>query len=169
MTDNAEALNGSHADHLIGEVRFLTAPEVRFFRTTVSAPLDRLDDVLDPLMARLDEAKAAAGIARLGPVIIRYFEVGEPRVFRMDAGVPVGDDVAAAGEAEIEVIPPIRCAALLFWGSLAYIGDAYGVLNKAIAGAGLKNRGEGREWHLHFESDTSPHNIILLQLEVVDA
>ncbi len=75
-------------------------------------------------------------------MIIRYFEVGEPRVFRMDAGVPVDDDVAAAGEAEIEVIPPIRCAALLFWGSLAHIGNAYKALNKAIAGAGLKNRGE---------------------------
>jgi len=168
MTAHVPPQDGSHADHLIGEVRFLTTPEVRFFRTTVSAPFDKLDDVLDPLLTELEDAKAVAGIGHLGPIVIRYFEVGEPQVFRMDAGVPVSDDVVAAGEAEIEVLPSIRCAALIFWGSLAHIGAAYGALNRAIADAGLKNRGEGREWHLHFEGDSSPHNIIMLQLEVVD-
>ncbi|MCU0522078.1 MAG: GyrI-like domain-containing protein, partial [Anaerolineae bacterium] len=157
------------ADHAIGETRIMTVPEVRYFRVTVNAPFDKLDEVLDPLIVKLEQAQGAAGIAALGPVIVRYFQTGEPGMHRMDIGVPVRDDVAAAGDAEIEVLPSIRCGALLFWGSLAYIGDAYGALIKGIAEAGLTNRGEGREWHLHFEGDTSPNNVIMLQLEAVDA
>ena len=147
----------------------MTVPEVRYFRVTVNAPFDKLDEALDPLIVELEQAQAAAGIAALGPVIVRYFQTGEPGMYRMDIGVPVKADVTAAGDAEMEVLPSIRCGALLFWGSLAYIGDAYGALNKGIADAGLVNRGEGREWHLHFEGDTSANNVILLQLEVAEA
>ena len=169
MTTNDPTLSAPSPDHAIGETRILTVREVRYFRVTVNALFDKLDEVLDPLIVKLEQAQAAAGIAALGPVIIRYYPTGEPSIYRMDIGVPVKDDVAAAGDAEIEVLPSIRCAALLVWGSLAYIGDAYGALNKGIADAGLVNRGEGREWHLHFEGDASSNNVILLQLEVVDA
>lgn len=168
MSSDDRTLSAANPDHVIGATRIQTVPEVRYFRVTVNAPFDKLDEVLDPLIVKLEQAQAAADIAALGPVIVRYFPTGEPTIYRMDIGVPVKDDVLAAGDAEIELLPSIRCGALLFWGSLEHIGAAYGALNKGIADAGLTNRGEGREWHLHFEGDTSPNNVILLQLEVAN-
>ena len=165
-TPENPSMPGTAPDHVIGEMRVQTVREVRYFRVTTRAPFDKLDEVLDPVILRLEAAQAEAHSATAGPVIIRYFEVDEPGIYRMDIGVPVKDDVNAAGDAEIETLPPFHCAALLYWGSLEHIGDAYGALNKAIGDAGLVHKGEGREWYLHFEGDVSPDNVIMLQLEV---
>lgn len=50
----------------------------------------------------------------------------------MEIGVPVKPGTLPAGEAKIEVLPPYRCAALLLWGGMAYMAEAYGALKKAM-------------------------------------
>jgi effector-binding domain-containing protein len=155
-------------DHLIGQVRFMTARAERLFCVTTQAPRATLDDELGRLMPLLEAAQAAAGIATAGPVVVRYFATGQEQLWQMDVGVPVTawDWVLPAGQAQIVTLPALRCAALLYWGSLAHIGEAYDALNRGVAQAGLAHQGEGREWYLRFAGDASDETVILLQLEL---
>ncbi|MBN1246598.1 MAG: hypothetical protein JXC32_03020 [Anaerolineae bacterium] len=155
------------AAFVIGPVRLLTVREETFFHVvcppTAMADLDR---ELDRKMPLLEAAKAAAGIAQLGPIVVRYYKTEEPDIYVMEVGVPVMPDTEAAGEARIMQLPPLRCASLLYWGSLEHIGDAYAALTSVVQEAGLAPVGEGREWYYCFEGDTSPNNVIGLQMAV---
>ena len=153
-------------DYVIGAVRLLDTSAVRLFHVTTEAPASKLDDELAGMTPRLEAAKAAAGIAAAGPVVVRYFETADPGIYRMDVGVPVAEGIAPAAGARVEMLPGFHCAAVLYWGSVGHVSDAYNALGEAIAACGLVRAPEGREWYLHFEGDASPHNVILLQLEV---
>lgn len=152
---------------LIGQVRVQSMREETFFHVTGQpTPMSGLDDELDRLIPLLEAAQEEAGIAHAGPVITRYFLSGGPGKYVMELGVPVRPGTAAAGEAQVSVLPPYRCASLLYWGSLEHIGPAYEALLGAIREAGLEQTGEGREWHYHFEGDTSPNNVIGLHMGI---
>ncbi|MBN1581837.1 MAG: hypothetical protein JXA89_14120 [Anaerolineae bacterium] len=154
-------------EFLIGQMRVQTAREETFFY--VACPptaMANLDDELDALILKLETAQAAAGIAQVGPVITHFYWVGAPDIYIMDVGVPVKEGTPAAGEAQVKTLPPLRCASLLYWGSLEHIGDAYETLLKAIQEAGLEPSGDNREWHYHFEGDSSPNNVIGLQIGI---
>ena len=160
-------------EFLIGQMRVLTMSEETFFyvanKPTVFADLDK---DLDILLSKLEAAQAQAHIAEAGPGVTRYFKVdadgraGELDLFLMEFGVPVKPGTQPAGEAQVKTLPPFHCAALLYWGSLTYIEQAYGTLRQAIKEAGLEPTDEGREWHYHFESGASPNNIIGLYLAI---
>jgi hypothetical protein len=154
-------------EYLIGEVRVLTVRAETLFCITTQAPMNQLDEELDRLMPLLEAAQAEGGIAAAGPVVVRYFATGQDGLWRMDVGVPVTgrDSVQPAGQAQLTALPALRCGALLYWGSLAHIGEAYNALRRGDPAAQLVPRGEGREWYLHFAGDDSNDNVILLQLE----
>jgi hypothetical protein len=155
-------------EYLIGQVRILTVRAERFFCVSTQAPREKLDEELGRLMPLLEAAQDESRIATAGPVVVRYFATEPQGIWQMDVGVPVTawDWVQPSGQAHLVTLPALHCAALLHWGSLAYIGESYSVLNQGITDANLVQRGEGREWYLHFAGDTSNDNIILLQLEV---
>jgi len=156
------------SDFVIGKLRVLTTSELRFFHVACEpTPMANLDPELNRLMPLLESAQVEAGIAAAGTVVTRYYPVEDSDLYVLEVGVPVKPEVLPAGEAKIKTLAPLRCAALLYWGSLEHIGDAYGALIGALREAGMVNRGEGREWYYHFEGDVSPHNVIELQLEVV--
>jgi effector-binding domain-containing protein len=154
-------------DFVISQMRVQTMREETFFCVACApTPMTGLDKELDRMMPQLAAAKAAAGIAQLGPVVIRYYKVDEPDTYVMEAGVPVRAGTPAAGEAQVKTLPPYPCASLLSWGSLEHIGQAYETLMQAIKEAGLEQTGEGREWHYHFEGDASPNNVIGLHMGI---
>ena len=66
----------------------------------------------------------------------------------------------------LKTLPPLRCAALLYWGSLEHTGQAYAALTQAIKKVGLERSGEGREWYYHFEGDASPNIVLGLYMEI---
>ncbi len=152
---------------LIGHMRVLTMPEMTFFhvinRPTALANLDR---DLDTMMSSLDAARAQAGMAQAGPIVIRYYGVqtdthgGDAELFLMEVGVPVQPGTPPAGEARVKVLPTYRCASLLLWGSLAHVEAAYATLMQSIKEAGLERTGEGREWYYWFEGDDSANNLL---------
>ena len=156
-----------HPGYLIGQMRVQTMREETFFHVT-SQPtaMSGLDKELDLLMPQLEAAKAEAGIAQAGPVVIRYFPTGEADTYVMEVGVPVTAGTPAAGAAQVKTLPPYHCASLLYWGSLEHIGEAYEALSGAIKEAGLEQSGEGREWYYHFEGDGSPNNVIGLHMGI---
>jgi effector-binding domain-containing protein len=154
-------------EFLISEMRVLTMREETFFYV-VGQPtaMAGLDGELDALIPKLEATQAAAGIAQAGPVVVRYFWVSAPDIYLMELGVPVKVGTQAAGEAQVKSLPPFRCASLLYWGSLEHINEPYARLMQAIQEAGLEHTGDNREWHYHFEGDTSPNNVIGLQMGV---
>jgi hypothetical protein len=157
----------AQAEYLISQMRVLTMREQSFFY--VACPptaMTALDQELDRMMPLLGAAREEAHVVGDAPVIVRYFPTGEADLYVMEAGVPVKPGTQPAGEAQVKTLPPYRCAALLYWGSLEHIGEAYGALNQAIKDAGLEQTGEGREWYYHFEGDTSPNNVIGLHMEI---
>jgi len=83
-------------------------------------------------------------------------EIGYPSSLRRN--LPRGAGEGAAGLS-------LRRTTLL--GSLAHIAEAYGALTEAIKEAGLSETGEGREWHYHFEGDTSPGNVLGLHMGIL--
>ena len=161
-------------EYLIGQMRILTMGEQPYFYVSNQPTLmSELDKDLDLLMPKLQVATVKAGISEAGPIVIRYYPVknesgaGEPVLYVMEIGVPVKPETQPAGEALVKVLPAFRCAALLYWGSLAHIAEAYGALTEAIKEAGLSETGEGREWHYHFEGDTSPGNVLGLHMGIL--
>ena len=154
-------------EFLIGQMRVQTMREETFFYVACApTAMAGLDQELDLLIPKLEAAQAAAGIAHAGPVVIRYFGTGEPDTWVMEVGVPVKTGTQAAGEAQVKTLPPFRCAALLYWGSLEHISEPYAKLMQAIQEAGLEQTGENREWHYHFEGDVSPNNVIGLHMGI---
>jgi effector-binding domain-containing protein len=160
-------------EYMIGQMRVLTMVEqLYFYITNTPTPMSELDKDLNLMIPKLETAQALAGIAQVGPVIIRYHPVtnetaaSQPLLYVMEIGVPIKPETKPAGEALIKTLPPFHCAALLYWGSLAHIAEAYGALIQAIKDAGLEQMGEGREWHYHFEGDTSPNNVLGLHIEI---
>ncbi|HNT77380.1 MAG TPA: GyrI-like domain-containing protein [Anaerolineae bacterium] len=154
-------------DYLIGQMRLQTMPEQPFFHVT-SAPtaMAHLDEELNRLIPLLEAAQAEAHVGDGAPVIIRYYPTGAPEMYLMEVGIPVKAGTQPAGEAQVTTLPPYRCAALLYWGSLAHIQEPYTALMQAIKDAGLTQGPECREWYYHFEGDTSPNNIIGLHMEI---
>lgn len=154
-------------EFVISQMRVQTMREQPFFYV-VSRPtaMGGLDKELDLLMPKLEAAQAAADIAQVGPVVIRYFGSGDPDTFVMEVGVPVKAGTQPAGKAQVKTLPLFRCASLLYWGSLEHIGQAYETLTQSIREAGLEQTGEGREWYYHFEGDASPNNVIGLHIEI---
>ena len=158
---------------MIGQMRVLTMVEQTYsYVGNTPTKMSELDKDLDLMIPRLEAAQAQASIAEAGPVIIRYYPVNtedrttEPVLYLMEIGVSVKPGKQPAGEALVKTLPPFHCAALLYWGSLAHIVEAYGALSQAIKEAGLESTGEGREWYYHFEGDMSPHNILGLHLAI---
>jgi effector-binding domain-containing protein len=154
-------------EFLVGQMRVQTMRQETFF-CVVGQPttMASLDQELDRLIPKLEAAKAAAGIAQVGPVIIRYYATGAPDTWVLEVGVPVKAGTEAAGEAQVKTLPPFRCAALLYWGSLEHINEPYAKLMQAIQEAGLEQTGENREWHYYFEGDVSPNNVIGLHMGI---
>ncbi|MHB1354568.1 MAG: hypothetical protein ACYCZF_01170 [Anaerolineae bacterium] len=158
---------------MIGGMRVLTMDEqLYFYITNTPTSMSELDKDLDLMIPKLETAQALAGIAQVGPVIIGYHPVkseidtSKPLLYVMEIGVPIKPGTKPAGEALLKTLPPFHCAALLYWGSLAHITEAYGALSQAVKEAGLEPLGEGREWHYHFEGDTSPNNVLGLHMEI---
>jgi effector-binding domain-containing protein len=157
-------------EFVISQVRVMTMREMTFFYVTNQpTAFANLEGDLDPLLASLYAAKTQANIAEAGPDIVRYYRlgtVGEPDLWLMEVGIPVKPGTLPAGDALVKTLPPYRCAALLLWGSLAHIVQAYDTLRQAIVEAGLEQAGECQEWNYRFDSVDSPHNLLGLYMEV---
>jgi effector-binding domain-containing protein len=156
------------ADYHISQMRVLTMSEQPFFYVACPpTPMAALDDELERLMPLLEAAQAEAHVGDGAPVITRYYPTDTPDTYLMEVGKPVSPGAQPAGEAQVMTLPSYRCAAVLYWGSLEHIGEAYGALMQAVKDAGLELTGEGQEWYYHFEGDNSPNNVIGLYMQIV--
>ena len=158
-------------EYVISQMRRLTMPEMTYFYVTNRpTPFAKLDQDLDPLIESLHAAIAQAHLAEVGPDLLRYYPApeghsGKSELFLMELGVSVKPDTLPAGEAKVKVLPPFPCAALLLWGGMTHMAEAYGTLKRAMQEAGLESVGESRERYYHIEGGDSPHNVIGIYLQ----
>ena len=157
-------------DFLISRMRELNLPEMHFFYVT-SQPcaFGSLDQVLDPLIDRLYEAKRLAHIIQSGPGpdMVRYYPAGDSSgLYIMEVGIAVPAETQPAGAAQVKALPPYRCAGVLLWGSLAHIAQAYTTLTQAMKDAGWPHSGEVRECTYSFESPVSPNNLMGIYMAI---
>ena len=165
-------------DYMIGSMRMLTLPECTLLCVrSEPTPFAELGAVFVPLIKATFVAQETARLYVPGPLIVRYYladpdqqhdglytmEVG----FQAPAGTPAQEPVRMAQEpARILMVPSLRGAALLLWGSLAHMLEAYDALERAVAATGLEPTGEYREMHYWFEGDDSPRNLFGLYMGV---
>jgi hypothetical protein len=155
-------------DFVISPMRVLTLPEISFFHAA-SQPVafSQLDQVLDPLLDALYEARRLAAICESGPDIVRYYRAdGETGLYIMEAGIAVAPGTLPAGKAQVKTLPPYGCAGVLLWGSLAHITQAYTALSGSMQAAGLQHTGEVRESTYSFESPVSPNNLMGIYMAI---
>ncbi len=150
-------------DHCIVPMRVLDMPAIHFFYVTNQPTAQsNLDRDLDLLLDSLYQAKAQANLTQVGPDIVRYYKVesGEPELYCMEVGMAVEANTPPAGAAQVKVLPAYRCAAVLLWGGLKYITEAYNVLMQSMKEAGLEHLGDTREVNYAFEAPFSPNNLM---------
>ena len=158
------------SDYFIAPMRVLDMPAINFFyvanQPTAQSNLDR---DLDLLLDSLYQAKAQANLAQVGPDIVRYYKVesGEPDLTCMEVGIAVKTNTLPAGAAQVKVLPAYRCAAVLLWGGLGHITDAYNILMQSMKEAGLAHPGDTREIHYAFETPSSPNNLMGIYMGIV--
>jgi effector-binding domain-containing protein len=144
-------------------MRVLELPAITFFyvsnQPTAKTNLDR---DLDLLLESLYQAKPQANLTQVGPDITRYYQAegGEPDQYWMEVGIAVEANTPPAGEARVKVLPAYRCAAVLLWGGLGNITEAYNVLMQSMKEAGLAHTGDTREINYAFEAPFSPNNLM---------
>jgi hypothetical protein len=156
-------------DFSISQMRALDMPGMTFFYATSKPVLfANLDKVLDPLLDSLYQARQAAPITSPGPDIVRYYKMGEGDLYQMEVGIQVPPGTKPAGAAQVKLLPPYPCAALLLWGSLAHIVQAYVAMGQAMEAAGLQHNGEVREITYYFQSVDSPNNLMGIFMGVGD-
>jgi hypothetical protein len=85
----------SAQDFMISPMRVLNMPEITFFYV-ISPPTANLDEVLDPLLKSLYEARRLAPITESGPDIVRYYK-------------------AAGGESNLSIMGRAFCSPAWRW------------------------------------------------------
>jgi len=159
----------AQTEYLIGQMRVVTMGEITYFYVS-NQPTEfkNLDRDLDILLDKLEQAKKLAGLAAVGPDVVRYFPAGsqEADLFWMEVGIPVSAGTSPVGEARVKTLPPYRCAGMLLWGGLMHMGQTHLALERVVVEAGLRKTGEYREWNYWFESVDSPNNLIGLYLGI---
>ena len=151
-------------DYMIGSMRVLTLPECTLLCVrSEPTPFAELGAAFEPLIEATFVAQEAAKLYAPGPLVVRYYLANPDQqhdgLYTMEVGLQAPADTPAPEPAQILTAPALRCAALLLWGSLAHMLEAYDALDHAIAAAGLEPTGEYRELHYWFEGDDSPRNL----------
>ncbi len=154
----------------IGQMRVATMGAINYYYVSNQpTEFQNLDRDLNILSDKLEEAKKLAGLASVGPDVVRYYPANdtESRLYWMEVGFPVSRGTEPVGEARVKTLPPYRCAGILLWGGLMYMSQTHQTLEKAVAEAGFRKTGEYREWNYWFESVDSPNNLIGLYLGIL--
>jgi predicted transcriptional regulator YdeE len=114
------------------------------------------------LMEKATELKLMQG----GPVLFVYYNFhGDPdQKFTVEIGVPIFSEGGAnTGAFYVRKVPKFKCAAAVFQGSLAQIGEAWQKFVPAAMSKGEPTE-ESRELYLYWEGHDSPNNIIELEM-----
>jgi effector-binding domain-containing protein len=156
------------ADYLVGEMHIQNLPAVNYLYGSSETTFEKLKDVVDKYLPMLTKGIEAGEIHPKGNATFIYRGVQEDmsKPFTLEVGWAVSQTTKAAGELKLKKLPAVRCATMLYTGSLANIPKVFEKLMPAVAKAGLTPAGDVRECYLNWEGPDSPNNVIQVQLEL---
>jgi effector-binding domain-containing protein len=130
-------------------------PKVWAVAVCEKVPFAGLDDWLGPTQREIDAVLAAAAVRPTGPRAALYSaEFFQLEVGDVTACVPVNDDLATSGRAQMLEIPAAELAVAVHRGSYADLDQTYGALGAYVAEREIGVAGPIREHYLVTEFDT---------------
>ena len=86
--------------------------------------------------------------------------------FTLQVGMPARPGVKAGGDLKARKLEPLRCASIVFVGTVDDIPKSYEQLFKDVSAAGLTPTGENREVYAYWEGPESVNNVVVIQIGV---
>jgi effector-binding domain-containing protein len=149
----------------IGEVDTQTVAHFTCAFVRARTTLTDLHKTIGELVPKLENAISHSAVHPSGALVFTYNGVtGEPdKEFDLRVGVYIDRKVDAGGEIESSDEPALKCATLVYRGSLAHLKEAYAKLYQEIGARGLTPTAISREIYLYWEGPDSPNDVIQLQ------
>jgi effector-binding domain-containing protein len=156
------------AEYLVGEMHIQTLPAVNYLYGGSETTFEKLKDVIDKYLPMLTKGIEAGEIHPKGQAMFIYKGVQEDmsKPFTLEVGWCVSDNTKAMGELKVRKLPEVKCATMLYTGSVANIAKVYEKLMPAVAKVGLTPAGDVREYYLNWEGAESLNNVIQVQVEL---
>lgn len=124
-----------------------------------------------PLFPRLfGSVDPAVGVDVAGNIYHHFAEDGSS--IDVEAVLPVPDDFAPAGEAQVRTIPPVQVASLMHHGAFNRLHEAHGSLLRWVEENDYQVSGPAYEWNLVCTEPVTPDNetyVTEVQVEVTKA
>jgi effector-binding domain-containing protein len=156
------------AEYLVGEMHVQALPAANYLYGSSETTFEKLQEVIGKYIPLLVKGIEAGEIHPKGQSMFIYHGVQEDmsKPFTLDVGWCVSDNTKAAGELKLRKLPEVKCATMLYTGSVANIAKVYEKLMPAVAKAGLTPAGDVREYYLNWEGPESLNNVIQVQVEL---
>lgn len=155
----------------VGEMRVQNVPAMTFLCVPAQTTFAKMGD---PVKAGFDKVFGAASEAKLliaRPTMLLY--QGNPHIdpqadkeFMLEIGIVVSDDTQAPAGCTVRKTAALKCATILYTGTVYRQGEAWQKLVPALRAAGHTPAGEEREMCLYWEGPDSPNNVFLMMLAV---
>ena len=155
-------------EYRIGEVDIQRISAFTYASVHARTTMARLQQTIGVLMPRMTAAVEKGTVHPSGAMVFTYKgATGEmEQEFELQVGMFVDRPVAAGSGVESSEEPGLKCATLIYRGSLAHLKEAFGKLYEEIGTRGLTPLPISREVYLYWEGPDSPNNIIQLQAGV---
>lgn len=155
-------------EYRIGEVDVQTVSAFTYASVHAKTTLAKLQNTIDALMPKISAATKEGAVHPSGGMVFTYKGLtgAENQEFDLRIGWFIDRPVAAGSGIDSSDEPAMKCATLIYRGSLAHIKEAYGMLYGQIGMRGLTPTPISREVYLYWEGPDSPNNIVQVQVGV---
>jgi effector-binding domain-containing protein len=152
----------------IGEVDLQTVAPFTYAFVRSQTTLTDLHKTIGELVPKIEDAISHGVVHPSGAMVFTYNgATGEPdKKFDLRVGVYIDRKVEAGSGIETSDEPALKCATLVYRGSLAHLKEAFAKLYQEIGARGLTPTDVSREIYLYWEGPDSPNNVIQLQAEL---
>jgi effector-binding domain-containing protein len=149
-------------EYRIGEVDVQTVAPFTYASVHTRTTLAKLQDTLHVLMPKIQAAVAKGAVHPSGAMVFTYNgATGDPnQEFDLRIGFFVDRAVTAGSSIDSSDEPAMKCATLIYRGSVTHLKEAFGKLYGEIGARGLVPTAVSREIYLYWEGPDSSNNII---------
>ena len=124
---------------------------------------DALRSVRRITPAILDEYTNIYNNANIPPLLVRFLDLQEKKMYTVQVGYKVEKDFDKETKAKIEKVKSALVAGILVWGTNWSVPKSYKPLLQFIKEKDCMETKEWREWHIYAEDDYSKNNITWVQ------
>lgn len=168
LAADAATRPGADPAYRIGEVDIQTVSAFTYGSVHARTTLTKLQETIGVLMPKFEAAASKGDVHPSGAMVFTYDgATGDPdQEFDLRLGAFINRPVAPGSGIDSSDEPAMKCATLVYRGSLANMKEAFGKLYGVIGARGLRPTGISRELYLYWEGPSSPNNIVQLQVGV---